>query len=316
MKIVPDSNKRPHVIWTDDGAGQAVYVIQNVNGDWESPIILDNNVTEYNEPDINIDAANVLQITYNKFSSNKMYVGQKIVDTADTKTVYQVVQIPNEVTTPILSFMYQLGNAYGGNGSSGLLVEIDDGATTTPILELSQTSGPSWTHAFSDLSVWAGQTVTVSFTLEQAAFAPMAWARIDEVTLGSGYPDLWPALGDGAGLPGEEVTIPLTYGNQGGVTASGVHITQTLPTGLTFVSADVTPISTSPLVWDVGDVPAGSGPFTIMVTLRINNNAPPLVYLTSSVTIAPTGQELETANNTAQGQIYTGTSIYLPAVRK
>jgi uncharacterized repeat protein (TIGR01451 family) len=123
-------------------------------------------------------------------------------------------------------------------------------------------------------------------------------------------------LGDGAGLPGEEVTIALTYGNQGGVTASGVHITQTLPTGLTFVSADVTPISTSPLVWDVGDVPAGSGPFTIMVTLRINNNAPPLVYLTSSVTIAPTGQELETANNTAQGQIYTGTSIYLPAVRK
>lgn len=316
MKLVPDSNGRPHVVWTNDGGGKTVYAYQKTAGEWAAPIILDSSVSEYNEPDIAFDTANVLHITYNKFSSNKMYQGQIMADTADSIAVSQVMTVPVNMTSPVLSFMYQLGNAYDVAGGSALVVELDDGLNNSQILDLSESTGPDWTHGWSDLSNWSGQTVTLTFTLEQAANAPLAWARVDEVTVGSGYPDVWSALSDGAGIPGQEVTLALTYGNQGGVLASDVHITQTLPAGLTFVSASIAPISTSPLVWAVGDLGAGSGPDTILVTLKISPSAMPLVYLTSSIDIAPAGLELETANNSSQGQVYTGLLVYLPIVSK
>ncbi|MCI0398333.1 MAG: hypothetical protein L0322_25845 [Chloroflexi bacterium] len=319
IQVALDAGDRPHLLWALDeylGYAQVLYSRQLPNGNWTTPEELANNEFEFHSPQLAFDSGNVLHLIYSGYTDGFYYRGPVMSQNTGTAAVSQVVTVPVTMTTPLLSFMYQLSGAYGSNGGSPLVVRVDDGATITAIATLDEATGERWTHGWSDLSAWAGQTVTVTFTLQQAAGAPTAWARVDEVTLGTGHPDLWVTLGDGLGLPGEEITLTLTYGNQGGVPASGVHITQTLPAGLNFVSASLPPISTAPLVWDVGSLPAGSGPLTILVRVQVAPAAPPLTTLTSPVTIAPTGPELETANNDGEGHVFVGRRLYLPVILK
>jgi hypothetical protein len=78
----------------------------------------------------------------------------------------------------------------------------------------------------------------------------------------------------------------------------------------------VAPTATSPnLTWDLGDLPAQSGPTTLWVTLQVDAGAPPFTSLAGSLAIAAPG-ELETANNTAPVTIFTSQQVFLPSLTR
>ncbi len=61
-------------------------------------------------------------------------------------------------------------------------------------------------------------------------------------------------------VPGNDVTYTLLYTSTGIQGITGVVITDVLPAGATYITdtGGLTPISTSPVVWNVGNLPAGS----------------------------------------------------------
>ncbi|MBU1879347.1 MAG: DUF11 domain-containing protein [Chloroflexi bacterium] len=170
-----------------------------------------------------------------------------------------------------------------------------------------------WTHGWADMTPWAGQTITLTFNVHNEAGAPRTWAYLDEVSLGSAYPNLWVSKTSSTAPPGGgPVRYTLTYGNLGGVPAQTVRLTDTLPAGVTFVAASPAPTSTAPLVWEVGDLAAGAGPFTIIVTATVDAGVPTWTTLANTVTIGAATPEADLDNNSATAQTFVGYRGYLP----
>jgi hypothetical protein len=101
------------------------------------------------------------------------------------------------------------------------------------------------------------------------------------------------------------------------VAASGGQVTLQLPAELSFVSANPPPSATTPtLRWDVGALPAQSGPQTIRVTLQVAASAAGGSTVTAIARITSSTAELEQANNAAQGSVYVGSIRYLPVIMR
>ncbi|MGQ0603650.1 MAG: DUF11 domain-containing protein [Anaerolineales bacterium] len=155
-------------------------------------------------------------------------------------------------------------------------------------------------------------------SLNQPATRPRVWARLDEVTVGSSYSDVWVTSSNPTARRGELITYTLNYGNQGGAAASNAQVSFTLPAEVTFVSASVPPTTPSPsLTWNVGNLASKSGPNTIIVTARVAADAPIPSTLSHTVSVQSTSAELETLNNT-QSVITTVQPfmLYLPLARR
>ena len=65
---------------------------------------------------------------------------------------------------PLLSFLYDLSGVQEGETFRASLI---DGAQQTTVYEATEAAG--WKHAYADLSPWRGQTVTLTFAIEEAA---------------------------------------------------------------------------------------------------------------------------------------------------
>jgi uncharacterized repeat protein (TIGR01451 family) len=85
---------------------------------------------------------------------------------------------------------------------------------------------------------------------------------------------------------GGTLVYTIKYTNQGSADATAVTITDTIPTGLTFVSADGGgALSGSDVVWNIGDLPiGGSGQLT--ATFTVDSTIADGTVLTNTVTIA------------------------------
>lgn len=109
----------------------------------------------------------------------------------------------------------------------------------------------------------------------------------------------------------------MTYGNSGGAAAGGVCISDILPAGLSFVRADPAPISTTlPLRWEVGELAAQSGPFSIILTVTVAPTVSLSDQLANAASIGTIFPELETANNQAWLVTYIGYRVYLPLLTR
>jgi hypothetical protein len=98
-------------------------------------------------------------------------------------SLWQSISLPADLHKPTLSFM---ARQRGGqtNGTSYYEVSVDDGLSITPVITVAPTS-PSWDEHWAALDEWAGEQITVTFTLYQAAGEPMAYLDLDDVSVGS-----------------------------------------------------------------------------------------------------------------------------------
>jgi len=187
-----------------------------------------------------------------------------------------------------------------GSGASGLQAPV-----TQP-----------WVHAWVDLSPWAGRTITLTFNVHATADDLRTFVYLDEVSVGSAYPNLWlRKSGTSWALPGQAVGYRLDYGNQGAVPASGVLITDTLPPGVAYVAADPPPDSLVPqLTWEVGTLTGGSGPYTITITGTVDTGWPLGTVLSNQAYMDTTTPEPDTANNSAASRTDVSLRTFLPIV--
>ena len=124
---------------------------------------------------------------------------------------------------------------------------------------------------------------------------------------------------------GSSITLGLNYGNNGLIPAEGVTITATLPDELAFVSANPPPTVINPapaatngqtLTWEVGSLPARSGPFTISITATVAEDAALFSTASGSLEITTTSPELETANNARPTSLFIGTRVFVPVISR
>lgn len=111
--------------------------------------------------------------------------------------IHQTVTIPADMHQPTLAFLYQLQGSAKGTSSLRMYVTAPltgsvpvsashtlsstNNLTSTIVFSTSQSVG--WTHAWADLGSWAGQQITITFEITQAADDTYIRALLDEITL-------------------------------------------------------------------------------------------------------------------------------------
>ena len=102
---------------------------------------------------------------------------------AQDASLSQTVTVPAGMNQPTLSFLYQL-QGLARLDRSGLTVTLTTAENSTTGLYGGKMVGP-WTHAWADLSPWAGQTVTLTFRYHQAGGEPVSSLLLDEIQVGA-----------------------------------------------------------------------------------------------------------------------------------
>jgi uncharacterized repeat protein (TIGR01451 family) len=189
---------------------------------------------------------------------------------------------------------------------------------TSTVLTTTAYAG-NWSHRWFDLSLWSGRVITLTFNVHQTAGYAPAWAYLDEITLGSAYADTWVRkAGPERALPGGPLAYTIEYGNRGGVPASGVRITDTLPAEIESWAATPYPdlVAAPLLAWEIGDLGADSAPGQIEITATVRPEVVCFQVFTNTAQIAATSPELEVGNNLARAGTLPVYSLYLPLVTR
>ena len=260
-------------------------------------------------------AIHLFYITNDVYNNDFCYTHSQNTQAGSHSQISQTISLPTDVYSPTLSFYYQAGSPFLDQ-ENVFTATVTSRSAVTPIFTSAYT--PYWTHKFFDLSAWSGETITLTFRLDQDSGEPVTWATVDEVTVGSALPDLWvqKKSKDAGALPGDSVNYEITYGNQGGVPITGVQITDTLPVELAFAGADPAPDAISPVLrWDVGSLTGSSGPFTILITATLSAEIEPFAMITNTVSISGDAPEVVLVNNTKAEMIAYGRFVFLPQVQ-
>lgn len=122
------------------------------------------------------DAAGNLVIGYMQ-SMYEPVVRDSLPGNTQVSTLGQALTIPSDMTKPTLSFDYRLA------GTGYFSVTLVSTQTTT--LFSTTTNVNNWTHAWVDVSPWAGDFVTVTFAVIVQAPAAELRLYLDDVSLGS-----------------------------------------------------------------------------------------------------------------------------------
>lgn len=308
--VIDDRNIIHLVSFAEDSV---YYQYLNLGETWSATELIDSG-TPLLLPSVTADNFGAVHLVWENGSNGLYYATTETADSPSTGYLQQTVTIPADMLNPTLSFMYKTSPDLPDDDTA-LVVSVTAGITTTQVY----TAAPAgnWTLGWVDMQAWAGQTVTVRFAVQQAADDPYLQLFLDSVSLGAAHSDLWVGgTGVTTAEPGDEVVYQLHYGNAGGAGAEDVSITYTLPAEITFVSASVPPITptTQALVWELGSLPAGDGPYSITITGTVAANVPYLTELTNTAVITAAAPELRTANNTAVSITFIGRLAYLPVM--
>jgi uncharacterized repeat protein (TIGR01451 family) len=226
----------------------------------------------------------------------------------------QSVTIPEAMHRPTLALMYQAFGLING-GESGLELRLTKADTTATFILTAHNT--DWSHTWLDVEAWAGETITISLVARQAAGEPLLRVNLDDISLGSAYPNLWLSSVNAAAMPGQEVVYKIFFGNSGGVIATDVEISHTLPTEMTFASASLPPTQTTPsLIWQLGDLLAHSEMMSLVITATVSATAVPFSSLTAPLHISSASPEMELENNSGQFILFVGQRAYLPIINR
>ncbi len=171
-------------------------------------------------------------------------------------------------------------------GSFKLILKVDEAVSTllTNVIEI--TSETDEKNAEDNR---ATSTVSVAM-VNKYQVAEMDKSEVDLVIRKDGYSQ--------AGV-GQEVVYYITYSNQGPSAASNVCITDTLGSGMSYVSDDsklATTTINNQVVWDVGTV-SGWSKKRFKMRIIIDNNIPASSTLTNMVEIKTDSSETDYTNN-------------------
>lgn len=293
---------------------------RDVDGAWSDGVVVSGGHALANAPQLLVEPQGPLHLMWSD-SFYVFYTGSGIAEDSGAVQVSQRVIIPPEMTAPQLSALFKIGGAPLWP-HTGFEILLEDGLQAATLYSSTLPSGKvetGWQRPLFDLSAWSGETVTLTLRLRQASGYPQIWADLDEISLGSVFPDVFAILKGGKNWlsPGETMTYTLAYANQGGAPAAGVAISLTLPAGLTFVDADLAPSSSSAglVTWQLGELPAKFAS-PIQVRLQADPGGDFPAHLSAVVQIALQGLELETANNFASTEVHVARRQFLPALVK
>lgn len=188
-----------------NGESVANYYRKEPNMDWSGPIM--HAKTTLIAPAIAGGPDGRLHFTWSDSTttdSRIQYQTTATVATAGSAALRQSVTIPATMHRPTLSFMYNLIGATPENGS-GLEVQLTSGAETATIF--STQARTFWKQGWVDLQPWAGQTVELTFVLNQASDAPNAQVLVDDIALGSWLTPVIEAVSPARADAGTAITI-------------------------------------------------------------------------------------------------------------
>ncbi|MCB8925846.1 MAG: PD40 domain-containing protein [Ardenticatenaceae bacterium] len=234
-----------------------------------------------------------------------------------TYTIFQNHQMmPLSMTNPTLSFFVK---PTPGNNTDklNLNVTVTNGVVsqTFPVTGLKT---EMWSHHWFDLSQWQNEEMEISINYETSSATALQGVYLDEISLGSAFTDIKVQVeGPREALQGEEIVLTVTYENGSSIDAEGSILTAVLPPQLTFLNASLPPSSQSPtLTWNIGDLPANSGPQSFTITARVKNSAQGLSNAVSTVNISTSSTELEVLNNVGESELLVGTRLYVPLIMR
>lgn len=303
LRIATLPDRGIQAVWTSNGI---YYARQDAYGMWSVP----QNVASGGEPRLAMTSDAATHLLWIQAWS----LFHKVISTDQSyhASLAQIVAVPER--SPVFSLLYHF---YGASPNNGLIVTLDNGATATRLFSITD-EAHHWTHTWSDLTPWAGQTVTLSFDLSQEPYYPAPRAYLDEISLGGTYPDLWVQTTNLNVQPGDTAVYEIFYGNRGGAPAENVRIVGTLPEELTFVDANPKPVTETAFlpawVWNLGTLSAKGEPSTLVLTATVALTTPTSSPLMSRYSITSTTPELELANNTIIALTVVDYKVYLPLI--
>lgn len=308
-KMAVDSNGSIHAILMHPQSINDVlyYAFSQTGSEWQlEPAFAD---LIYTDLLLTVDQHDIVHILTSKYRRSLP------ADGSSAASLSQTITIPADMAAPTLAFMAKRPGDVPGDGS-GLELLVNDGVmeTAVPLTD----SGADWTHYWADMSAWSGQTVTLKFRLTQVNGDPRVQAALDDVTLGSTYPDIWTrGSGPGWALPGKTVVFHIFYGNQGYIPAVDGELVLTWPESLIFVSATTTPtLGADGLTWSVGDLPAEAAPAPIVITATVNAATPLWETISLPISLRSAITEVEQQNNEAIMTVYIAHHVFLPVLFK
>jgi TolB protein len=313
------------VIW--DHSGQIAFIYRSTTGAWSQVQILSGEINNYPETTWGNRGGGRLVFGDN----GEMHgVWQELFSNSNYEIVYghfknysgnsflsQKVTLDNALLNPTLSFSYLL-DGVGAASNTGLYVDIQTPVERTTIFTATQPT-TDWANEWLDLSEWSGQEITLTLGIHQEVGTPAIHTTLDDISLGSAYPDLWVSIdGNRSGLPGKVVNTILTAGNSGGVPAPSTILTATLPVGLSYAGANPPPttIDGQILVWNLGSLPPQSSPIRISLYLAIDGAAVLNTSYLQSVSGGTASTEIDHTNNQAEITLWIGNINYFPLILK
>ncbi|MCA9986980.1 MAG: DUF11 domain-containing protein, partial [Anaerolineales bacterium] len=317
-------SRPPKLVEDKLGAIHAVYVPDWFNGSysiamqrwtrtqgWTPRIVVDNNAYPASSAAMGKDG--VLHIAWND-NNIPSYTTVAPAGVNRVNTLAHTLFIPTEVASPTLAFTALLAQDVIGDGTEfSVIVASENYSETTTI----QPAGNTWQHEWLDLASFVGEGVTVTFQLTQQSTDPALVVFLDQVSLGSAYPDLSAQLFMPPSVtPGEGFSVNITVQNHGMIMAGQVVLTYTLPSPMTFITATVPPVQQgNTLVWNLSNLPAESLPVEITLELMVPISLTQGLAVNHNLVVTTTSAEGNLGNNLAAFEQFIVFRMFLPLLR-
>jgi hypothetical protein len=312
--ITLDDTGTLHVAWvrSNHGVSTPYYQRRTADGSWLPARQLASPVMNMQKIDV-ASGSGLLHIVWNGDSG--LQAISSVTSDGEISTLSQQVTIPAEMASPTLSLQYN-GDGFGPQNQPRFTVQVSDAISTATLLSAEENSD-GWTHHWRDLSAWQGRPVTVTLRLDQPANQPCASVLVDEVTLGTAYPDLWIRGGNAfSAMPGQPVQYILDYGNRGGGRSSA-RIHATLPPQVQLVdSSPPATINGNRLSWEILDITERSKSGQIIIKGMVSSGTALMSEVTLAVHIESPLPEPEQSNNKMDLSTFIGNRLLLPVVHR
>jgi hypothetical protein len=180
--LAADSAGNVYVVNISSAAGEThtYFRYRLTDGEWSTPAVLADH--SGGQPRLAIDPNNHLHLAYETESSANHY-RLSARPTEARSAISQAVTLPAGSHRPTLSFLYQLRGA-GSQNADPFTALVSEGVTGTVVFSTT-VHRDTWTHAWVDLTPWAGQTVTLTLAARTTGLLGYTHLDLDEVSLGS-----------------------------------------------------------------------------------------------------------------------------------